>query len=69
MAERQMRRVPVIDEQDCCVGMIAQADLAHAVETTKSLDERTLEQVVERVSASTPGARVETSVGRRPSCC
>lgn len=69
MAERQVRRVPVIDEQDCCVGMIAQADLAHAAETTKAVDERALGQVVERVSASTPGARAEASVGRRPSCC
>jgi CBS domain-containing protein len=28
MAEAQVRRVPVVDAQGCCVGMIAQADLA-----------------------------------------
>ena len=28
MAELQVRRVPVVDEDGCCIGIIAQADLA-----------------------------------------
>jgi CBS domain-containing protein len=28
MADSQVRRVPVVDDQECCIGMIAQADLA-----------------------------------------
>ena len=30
MADEQIRRVPVVDENDCLVGMIAQADVARA---------------------------------------
>jgi len=28
MEKHQIRRIPVVDEQGCCVGIIAQADLA-----------------------------------------
>src|SRR4051812_34498002 len=46
MADLQVRRVPVVDEDGCCVGIIAQADLA--------LDEEQggaeVAQVVERIS-------------------
>lgn len=28
MAERQIRRVPVVDEEDHCVGIVSQADIA-----------------------------------------
>lgn len=44
MAERQVRRLPVVDEAGCCVGMVAQAHLA------KLRDEREAGEVVEDVS-------------------
>jgi CBS domain-containing protein len=44
MAERQVRRVPVIDGEGCCVGMVAQADLARTVPA------RELARTVERIS-------------------
>ena len=28
MEQRQVRRIPVLDDNDCCVGMISQADIA-----------------------------------------
>lgn len=47
MIKEQVRRVPVIDEDGCVVGMIAQADLAlNAAATTDS----EVGKVVERIS-------------------
>ncbi|MGH7629543.1 MAG: CBS domain-containing protein [Gemmatimonadales bacterium] len=47
MAEQQIRRVPVVDARGCCVGMIAQADLAlnEAAATDSEVG-----RVVERIS-------------------
>jgi CBS-domain-containing membrane protein len=42
MEQRQVRRIPVLDEQDCCVGIISQADIAR-----KSPDSVTAEVVKE----------------------
>jgi CBS domain-containing protein len=50
MTQRQVRRVPVVDEAGCCVGMIAQADLARDVS-----DQREVGRVVEAISQ--PGDR------------
>ena len=47
MADLQVRRVPVIDEDGCCVGIIAQADLALEDELASDAD---VGQVVERIS-------------------
>jgi CBS domain-containing protein len=47
MADLQVRRVPVIDADGCCVGIIAQADLALDDEVTTDAE---LGQVVERIS-------------------
>jgi CBS domain-containing protein len=47
MADLQVRRVPVIDADGCCVGIIAQADLALEADDTTDAE---LGQVVERIS-------------------
>ena len=47
MADLQVRRVPVIDADGCCVGIIAQADLALEDELASDAD---VGQVVERIS-------------------
>jgi CBS domain-containing protein len=46
MADLQVRRVPVVDESGCCVGIVAQADLA--LDDTESDAE--VGQVVEAIS-------------------
>lgn len=48
MSERQVRRVPIVDEEGCCVGIVAQADLARA--EGRGVTDREVGQVVERVS-------------------
>jgi CBS domain-containing protein len=47
MAEAQVRRVPVVDQQGCCVGMIAQADLAL---NQRAASESEVGRIVERIS-------------------
>lgn len=63
MAERQVRRVPVIDHAGCCVGMVSQADLARG---GRPVSDRDLARVIERVSEPTPGARSTTRAGNQP---
>lgn len=55
MTERQVRRVPVVDERNCCVGMVAQADLARA--SDRAVGDRAVGQVVERISEPTDSSR------------
>ena len=47
MAGEQVRRVPVVDQRGCCVGMIAQADLAL---NHRAATESEVGKVVERIS-------------------
>ena len=54
MAERKVRRVPVVDDSQHCVGIIAQADLARASTKRASVTDREVALVVERISS--PGA-------------
>ena len=71
MSERQVRRVPVIDDTGCCVGMVAQADLARDAAGEVSEDE--IGRVVERISKPTPDERASADVGvhanRDGGCC
>ncbi len=64
MTERQVRRVPVVDENNCCVGIIAQADLARAAEE-QQLNEREVARVIEKISEPSPGQRRESNAGIR----
>jgi CBS domain-containing protein len=50
MSEQQVRRVPVVDDAGCCLGVIAQADLARAAEQKGGVSEREVARVVERIS-------------------
>ena len=63
MSERQVRRVPVVDQNNCCVGMIAQADLARADQESS----RDVRRTVERISEPTQTPRANADVGVRPS--
>ena len=63
MAERQVRRVPVVDVQGCCVGMVAQADLARA---GRGVSDREVGRVVENVSQPTDRPGGESGPGVRP---
>ncbi|MEP7327424.1 MAG: CBS domain-containing protein [Gemmatimonadota bacterium] len=47
MAREQVRRVPVVDHAGCCIGMIAQADLAL---NSAAASDSELGRVVERIS-------------------
>jgi CBS domain-containing protein len=54
MADNQVRRVPIVDAAGCCVGIIAQADLALAAEHAR-VSEHEVAVVVEKISE--PGRR------------
>jgi CBS domain-containing protein len=47
MADKQVRRVPVVDARGCCVGMVAQADLARHEEVIGATE---VGRMVERIS-------------------
>jgi CBS domain-containing protein len=50
MADRQVRRVVIVDDDSCCVGIIAQADLARAAERQSDVSEHDIVRVIERIS-------------------
>lgn len=47
MADRQVRRVPIVDDRDCCVGMVAQADIAR---DDREFDDHEVRHTLERIS-------------------
>jgi CBS domain-containing protein len=50
MSDKQVRRVPVVDADKHCIGIVSQADLARASFDGKNLSEHEFALVVERVS-------------------
>lgn len=50
MADNQVRRVPVVDADGCCIGIMSQADLARSAFDGRSVSEHEVAIVVERVS-------------------
>jgi CBS domain-containing protein len=50
MTDNQVRRVPIVDADGCCVGIVAQADLARAASTGDRVSELEVAAVVERIS-------------------
>jgi CBS domain-containing protein len=58
MAERQVRRIVVVDADGRCAGMIAQADLALAAERKQEVSDLEVARVVERISEPPPSPAV-----------
>jgi CBS domain-containing protein len=50
MADRQVRRVPIVDGEQRCVGIVAQADIAR---DEKDFDDHEVRQTIERISEPT----------------
>jgi len=66
MAQRRVRRVPVVDDRGDCVGIIALADIARVAEASETLDDREVARVVEHVSERSDTARTEVDIGVFP---
>jgi CBS domain-containing protein len=52
MADNQVRRVPIVDADGCCLGIISQADLARAAADGGRVSEQEVAIVVEAISES-----------------
>jgi CBS domain-containing protein len=50
MAEKQVRRVPIVDSSDRCIGIVSQADIARAASADDRITDREVAIVVERIS-------------------
>ena len=57
MSDRQLRRVPIVDDTGSCVGIVAQADLARAAGFSAEVTDDEVGRVVERISE--PGSSSE----------
>ena len=56
MADNQVRRVPIVDADGCCVGIVSQADLARAALDGTRVSEHEVAIVVEHISAPHGGS-------------
>ena len=64
MADRQVRRILIVDESRAIVGIVSQADLARAAERGREVTEREIARVVQRISepdASTRARRAQAT--------
>ena len=59
MSDNQVRRIPIVDASGCCVGIVAQADLARAAERDK-VTEHEVALVVEAISEPSKLTRVRS---------
>jgi CBS domain-containing protein len=60
MQERQVRRVPVVDGKGCCVGIVAQADLARKASSAgRDVQHADVARVVEKISEPGSPRRAE----------
>ena len=66
MADNQVRRVPIVDAAGCCVGIIAQADLARATEQNTGVSDREVARVVEQISEPARETGAGATPGRQP---
>ena len=64
MAERQVRRVPVVDSSGRCAGMVSQADLA--LSEGEAVSDREIARTVERISEPSSAPRRESTAGTQP---
>ena len=53
MSDRQVRRVVIVDDDNRCVGVVAQADIALAAERYADVDDRDVARVLEKISEPT----------------
>lgn len=61
MADKQVRRVPVVDGEGRIAGIVAQADLARAASDGGRVSDREVALVVERISEPAHQARGQTA--------
>jgi len=66
MTDRKVRRVPVVDENQHCIGIIAQADLARAATKKAAVTDHEVAVVVERISTPGDAARRSPPKGVDP---
>ena len=65
MTDRQVRRVLVVDDAECCCGIISQADIARAAERRSGVSEREVARVVERISEPAVSGRSRAGGSQR----
>jgi CBS domain-containing protein len=54
MAEKQVRRVVIVDDDQCCIGIVSQADIARAAKRHSNVTDQDIAQVVESISEPRP---------------
>jgi CBS domain-containing protein len=50
MADKQIRRVIIVDDDQCCIGIVSQADVARAAKRHSGVSDQDVGRVVESIS-------------------
>jgi hypothetical protein len=58
-----VRRIVIVDEDHCCVGIVAQADIARASERGREVTDREVARVVQRISEPDASSRGRSGGG------